>query len=135
MRPMVSRSTFSWDHSEASEDITSRRQNRRTKFLITRAPRKRSKRGSYSLKSRLGAECIPFRGREDVIVSWPDYPTAELRFFRLTASVRPRRRGSLQRPRRRLFRGIAQLRKYVDWMGRGDFRVCGDADRRIRGPG
>src|ERR1700683_2327536 len=59
MRPMVSRSTFSWDHSEVSEDITSRRQNRRTKFLITRAPRERSKRGLYSLKSRLGAECIP----------------------------------------------------------------------------
>src|ERR1700692_636775 len=36
MRPMVSRSTFSWDHKGEIEETTSRRQARRMKFFMMR---------------------------------------------------------------------------------------------------
>src|SRR6201988_4338434 len=65
MRLMVSRSTFSWDQIEVTEDTTKRRQSRGTIFFMTRAPGGRSNRGLYSVGFLEGPKQIVnlFQGR------------------------------------------------------------------------
>src|SRR5882672_5011171 len=101
MRPMASRSTFSWDHNDVKADITNRTQNSRTIFFMSGTPGERSNGGLYSVGLAIGAGQIVklFQGA-GIILSSPDFPRAADSFRQ---AFSPRLPLKVSRPRRRCF--------------------------------